>query len=127
MYSWYQNAEICWTYLADVPAGVDPNKPGSAFEQTRWLTRGFTLQELLAPPEVILLSREWVEIGKKSTLEKKALRGARRAEGFAFSPIGDEHECGGLKCGSLMTLYGVRSPSASSLATGGPNDFCNPP
>ncbi|RHZ67386.1 uncharacterized protein CDV56_109645 [Aspergillus thermomutatus] len=68
MYSWYRKAEICWTFLADVPTGVDPNKPGSEFERTRWLTRGFTLQELLAPREAVLFSREWVEIGKKTTL-----------------------------------------------------------
>lgn len=74
MYSWYQKAEICWTYLADVPAAVDPNESGSAFEKTRWLTRGFTLQELIAPPEVVFFSKEWVEMGKKSTLCKTLSR-----------------------------------------------------
>lgn len=32
------------------------------------VTRGWTLQELLAPSEIVFFSRDWVEIGKKSTL-----------------------------------------------------------
>lgn len=39
MYSWYQAAEVCYAYLADVPSN-------NTFSCSRWFTRGWTLQEL---------------------------------------------------------------------------------
>ncbi|KAL4893779.1 heterokaryon incompatibility protein-domain-containing protein [Aspergillus ambiguus] len=70
MYVWYQNAAICYTYLSDV-LNCDQldniSGPSSDFSKSRWFTRGFTLQELLAPKEIIFFSRGWVEIGRKST------------------------------------------------------------
>ncbi|KAK2755524.1 hypothetical protein FQN54_006464 [Arachnomyces sp. PD_36] len=68
MYSWYGKADICYAYLVDVPTGTDPNEPVSAFVRSRWFTRGFTLQELIAPSEVVFLSKDWVEFGTKTTL-----------------------------------------------------------
>lgn len=73
MYSWYRNARACYVYLADVPAAGDPSQPGSAFENSKWFTRGWTLQELLAPTEMLFFSREWTEIGRKSINEKDTL------------------------------------------------------
>src|SRR5271155_2971591 len=49
MYRWYQNAQICYAYLADVIVAEKPRGRGSAFERSRWFTRGWTLQELIAP------------------------------------------------------------------------------
>ncbi|KAF2163446.1 hypothetical protein M409DRAFT_68399 [Zasmidium cellare ATCC 36951] len=43
MYSWYEKAEVCFALLDDA---------GGALSQCRWFTRGWTLQELLAPKEV---------------------------------------------------------------------------
>ncbi|KAK3365868.1 heterokaryon incompatibility protein-domain-containing protein [Lasiosphaeria ovina] len=48
MFRWYREAQICYAYLADVPAGHDPEDPESAFSSSRWFIRGWTLQELLA-------------------------------------------------------------------------------
>lgn len=36
------------------------------FRDCRWFTRGWCLQELLAPKDVTFFSREWKEIGKRS-------------------------------------------------------------
>jgi hypothetical protein len=36
----------------------------------RWFTRGWTLQELIAPSIVIFLDKEWHEIGTKSSLQR---------------------------------------------------------
>jgi hypothetical protein len=44
MFRGYKNATKCYVYLSDVPAGDE-----SAFRKNRWFTRGWTLQELLAP------------------------------------------------------------------------------
>ena len=40
----------------------------AAFKQSKWVTRGWTLQELLAPKEVLFLNRQWMHFGTKSAL-----------------------------------------------------------
>ncbi|TGO45831.1 hypothetical protein BCON_0362g00080 [Botryotinia convoluta] len=68
MFRWYQNAARCYIYLSDVSkpdTGVDNQKVlGEAFKKSRWFTRGWTLQELIALRLVEFFS-----------LEDKALRG----------------------------------------------------
>lgn len=57
MFRWYQCAAKCYVYLSDVSTakrkasdlGLLPWE--SAFRASRWFTRGWTLQELLAPKE----------------------------------------------------------------------------
>lgn len=54
MYCWYQNASECYAYSNDVT----------------WVqngTRGWTLQELLAPKWVFFFDRNWNPIGQKSS------------------------------------------------------------
>ncbi|MCJ1233245.1 hypothetical protein MMC14_001200 [Varicellaria rhodocarpa] len=67
MYSWYQKAEICYAYLADVHAAI-ATTGDSAFADSRWFKRGWTLQELIGPSNLTFYSYGWEEIGKKSTL-----------------------------------------------------------
>jgi len=67
MFRWYQEAEICYVYLADVPARGDPVFE-SAFTSSRWFTRGWTLQELLAPRDVRFYSMDWAFLGTKMDL-----------------------------------------------------------
>ncbi|MCJ1286389.1 hypothetical protein MMC26_005734 [Xylographa opegraphella] len=69
MYRWYFNSQVCYTYLVDVPSNGDPGSKGSAFTRSRWFTRGWTLQELLAPESVIFYSQDWVNIGTKGSLQ----------------------------------------------------------
>ena len=69
MFDWYRGAQVCYAYLADVASSyVDHYDPDSAFRQSRWFTRGWTLQELLAPATVVFFNQEWVELGTKSSL-----------------------------------------------------------
>ena len=68
MFKWYSFAAVCYAYLADVPPGTDPRSEASHFRRTRWFTRGWTLQELLAPRFVEFLSEDWAPIGSKHTL-----------------------------------------------------------
>lgn len=74
MYEWYREADVCYVYLADVPDGEDPRAPESDFRDSKWHTRGWTLQELIAPERVIFLSCTWrflgTKIGLASTLEQ---------------------------------------------------------
>jgi hypothetical protein len=66
MFEWYRDAQVCYAYLADVPSGEDPRLENSAFRRSKWFTRGWTLQELLAPSMVKFFNQDWVAIGMKS-------------------------------------------------------------
>ena len=73
MYRWYQEAEECYAYLADVPPGTVNRLTGimgPGFLESKWFTRGWTLQELIAPSSIIFLDKEWQEIGTKSNLHQ---------------------------------------------------------
>ena len=76
MFRWYRNAAKCYVYLADVsrPAlGTDskPSQPWeSSFRKSRWFTRGWTLQELVAPALVEFFSKEGERLGNKGSLER---------------------------------------------------------
>jgi len=74
MFRWYQKAARCYVFLSDVSVH-DFDKAGrgyeSALRQSRWFSRGWTLQELLAPATVGFFSREGVRVGDKKTLEKE--------------------------------------------------------
>ena len=71
MYRWYSSAAICLAYLHDVDDGVDRTKdrgPDWTVPRSNWFTRGWTLQELIAPKHVIFLSRGWSLLGSKFAL-----------------------------------------------------------
>lgn len=65
--------EICFSYLADVPSSDDPRSEDSKFRKSRWFTRGWTLQELIALLHVTFFGDDWVEIGTKSSLQEVIL------------------------------------------------------
>ncbi|PIL33600.1 hypothetical protein GSI_04223 [Ganoderma sinense ZZ0214-1] len=68
MFVWYSCAEVCFAYLGDVDSDCDLHAEGSAFQTARWHSRGWTLQELIAPSLVIFVSRDWKPIGNKRGL-----------------------------------------------------------
>jgi Heterokaryon incompatibility protein (HET) len=77
MFCWYRNAAKCYVYLSDVSSPTcDAHQKcrqlpcESAFRASRWFTRGWTLQELLAPRSVEFFSREGNKIGDKTSLER---------------------------------------------------------
>ena len=59
MYQWYQKAQVCYVYLVDVKKEHFAQQfPGSC-----WFTRGWTLQELIAPQSVIFYDSRWIPLG----------------------------------------------------------------
>lgn len=68
MFRWYQESQVCYAYLSDVEHGVDPAQPESSFQRSRWFTRGWTLQELLAPSQVWFFTSTWSFLGERSDL-----------------------------------------------------------
>ncbi|KAI0188976.1 heterokaryon incompatibility protein-domain-containing protein [Xylaria flabelliformis] len=73
MYAWYNDSEICYVYLADVSGrvGLDGSEDSISFEQSRWFTRGWTLQELLAPKKVVFFDLTWKVLGDRKDLANR--------------------------------------------------------
>ncbi|KAI2623399.1 hypothetical protein GGS21DRAFT_339699 [Xylaria nigripes] len=76
MFRWYNESAKCYVYLTDVSvdaaqAGItDRSTWESSFRNSRWFTRGWTLQELIAPNQVEFYSKEGVYLGDKKSLEQ---------------------------------------------------------
>ena len=73
MYRWYENANVCYAYLHDVPCPSFPTAcDWESYPDFRgwpeWFSRGWTLQELIAPSNVQFLNNNWQSIGDKRTL-----------------------------------------------------------
>ncbi|KAI0649836.1 heterokaryon incompatibility protein-domain-containing protein [Trametes meyenii] len=69
MYQWYSLADICYVYLSDVHDNDgSPEPPSSAFSKSRWHRRGWTLQELIAPKQVVFMTSSWRRLGTKIDL-----------------------------------------------------------
>lgn len=66
MFAWYARAEICYVYLSDVGSGseqVNQEDDPLDFRKSRWFTRGWTLQELLAPSILTFYNASWRRLG----------------------------------------------------------------
>ncbi|KAM7192041.1 vegetative incompatibility protein HET-E-1 [Naviculisporaceae sp. PSN 640] len=62
MFRWYTNSSICFVHLEDM------GDEGENLANCRWPGRGWTLQELLAPPAVEFYDKRWQHIGDRSAL-----------------------------------------------------------
>ncbi|KAH7124281.1 hypothetical protein EDB81DRAFT_812339 [Dactylonectria macrodidyma] len=73
MFAWYRDSSFCLVYLADFEI-----KPGQFIEtevqkslaQCRWFSRGWTLQELIAPRRVHFCDSSWEIFGTKESLQR---------------------------------------------------------
>lgn len=80
MYRYYANSKVCYVYLEDFntpTSSADDKSPGhapldalmeEALRPCRWFTRGWTLQELIAPSLVLFYDIQWTCIGSKYAL-----------------------------------------------------------
>ncbi|KAL4062226.1 hypothetical protein J3A83DRAFT_4374755 [Scleroderma citrinum] len=73
MYSWCENSKRCYSYLHDVDGSVFPTEHDQWRYNTstgwpEWFSRGWTLQELIAPREVQFFNQHWKPIGNKRNL-----------------------------------------------------------
>jgi hypothetical protein len=64
MFRWYREATVCYAYLADVTEA-------SQIKSSRWFTRGWTLQELVAPATVWFYALDWKYLGSKLDLQSE--------------------------------------------------------
>ncbi|KAI1742660.1 HET-domain-containing protein [Xylaria scruposa] len=77
MFQWYKNAGVCYAYLYDILDDIELNLAGS-----RWISRGWTLQELIAPCEIVFYSSDWKSLGTRSELSAYLATVARIDEPF---------------------------------------------
>ncbi|KAH7073623.1 heterokaryon incompatibility protein-domain-containing protein [Paraphoma chrysanthemicola] len=74
MFRWYQSAERCYVYLSDVRCNSSDGDDSAssewkpAFKQSRWFTRGWTLQELIAPASIEFFSANGTRLGDRMSL-----------------------------------------------------------
>ncbi|KAK5947116.1 hypothetical protein PMZ80_001263 [Knufia obscura] len=69
MYHWYQEATECYAFLSDVHVPkVSSKQDQKVFTASTWFTRGWTLQELIAPSRVYFYNSRWVYLGSKDGL-----------------------------------------------------------
>ncbi|KAK7468953.1 hypothetical protein VKT23_003452 [Stygiomarasmius scandens] len=135
MYEYYAKAEVCYVYLSDLPDGANPRDDGAAFSQCRWFTRGWTLQELLAPENLVFFTQSWLEVGNKNQLadiiasitgvtidvllggDCSTISIARRMSWAAYRQTTREED----RAYSLMGIFGVHIPPL--YGEGGSNAF----
>ncbi|KAK2037463.1 HET-domain-containing protein, partial [Colletotrichum somersetense] len=71
MFGWYEQASVSYAFLSDLswPSDPGPGKKTAPLEMAlrgcRWFTRGWTLQELIAPDTVELYDKDWRLVGSK--------------------------------------------------------------
>ncbi len=71
MLAFYRDAVVCYAHLSDYESDClpdDPEQVAEALSHCRWFSRGWTLQELLAPENLILFSSCWTPLGSKKSL-----------------------------------------------------------
>jgi hypothetical protein len=99
MYEWYSSAAVCYVFLDDLQHGqiddVTIAERAGGLGNCRWFTRGWTLQELIAPGQIIFYDQAWRQIGTKESLT---------SELESVTGIGQEY------------LRGHKSPRDSSIA-----------
>lgn len=67
MYRWYGQSTRCYAYLSDVPYGLVGDLFASRLRASRWFTRGWTLQELVAPRQLTFFGQAWKRLCTRST------------------------------------------------------------
>ncbi|KAK4647377.1 uncharacterized protein QC761_0000330 [Podospora bellae-mahoneyi] len=99
MYAWYAATKVCFVYLSDLdPVSAHAQQQDlleAALPKCRWFTRGWTLQELIAPEHVIFFDKGWNKVGTKASLSgllsgitgipEELLRGKRKLEQYSVA------------------------------------------
>jgi hypothetical protein len=88
MFNWYKQASVCYVFMADVTCSHNDFN-SSEFRESRWFTRGWTLQELIAPTHLVFLNNDWQELGTRTSLSLQV----ERATGISYSNLLHFEEC----------------------------------
>ena len=101
MFQWYRRAFVCYAYLSSVDAG-SRKAQAQQFRKSPRVTRGWTLQELIAPREVYFLDCQWNIFGNRTELAAQisAITGVKEDYLRRQEPVG-----------------GRKGPAKASIAT----------
>ncbi|KAF6809138.1 het domain-containing protein [Colletotrichum sojae] len=93
MFAWYQEAALCYVYMADVPPSTYHmmEQKDSSFRNGRWFTRGWTLQELIAPRLAVFYAddcRVPAEFSIAQIMSWASTRTTTRTEDLAYCLLG---------------------------------------
>lgn len=67
MFLWYKNSVVCFAFLSDLAKGsAITGRDG--LHKCKWFTRGWTLQELIAPANLTFIDSSWNVVGTKADL-----------------------------------------------------------
>lgn len=65
MFKWYSDAAVCYAFLIDLPEDVKlPITDSNVLARCKWFSRGWTLQELLAPREIVFFNTAWKKVNR---------------------------------------------------------------
>ncbi|KAM0252334.1 hypothetical protein ACHAQJ_007772 [Trichoderma viride] len=65
MFQWYKDSALCYAFMEDCQGPLPYRKSSSSADIPRWYSRGWTLQELIAPKVVHFYSMAWKFLGTK--------------------------------------------------------------
>lgn len=120
MFRWYRDAGKCYAFMSDV--AIDSQDD---FSKSVWFTRGWTLQELIAPQDMVFLASNWADIGPRQDLaseiskitkiDESIFLGAKSLESFCVSrrmswAAGRETSRAEDRAYSLMGIFGINMP-----------------
>jgi hypothetical protein len=91
MFRWYKSAKICYAYLSDV--STEPNATAELIS-SKWFTRGWTLQELIAPTQLTFFSHPWKCIGPRGKFKaqiQSSTRIPRRILNYGFRGLEEDN------------------------------------
>jgi hypothetical protein len=69
MFNWYKRSTICYAYLPDVHMPTNSRASLALLRASSWFTRGWTLQELIAPAHMVFYDYNWRRIDSKAGLK----------------------------------------------------------
>ncbi|OAG10611.1 HET-domain-containing protein [Paraphaeosphaeria sporulosa] len=122
MFPWYKHSEICYVYLSDVPGGLYDY---DTLANSKWFTRGWTLQELLAPCKILFFAQDWTVFGQIGNFNSWVSRITQIPEPFITGQKRLEQACVSQRmfwassrktsrpedwAYSLMGLFGIHMP-----------------
>ncbi|KAI0702586.1 heterokaryon incompatibility protein-domain-containing protein [Earliella scabrosa] len=128
MFRYYTLSHVCYAYLSDVPLQGRLNGTAvrlSPFASSRWHTRGWTLQELIAPRVVFFLSKSWEFMGSKAELAELLHETTRiPASILRLEIMKHSSDTTLFAWGDWLGIPGDDPVEPSSLFASGPGDFC---
>jgi hypothetical protein len=117
MFNWYRDSEVCYAYLSDV---ILIRKDGLGFGNSKWFSRGWTLQELLAPKKLVFFNQDWKQLGTRGDMWHlvSKVTGIKDETGWEMASVAQKMSWASKRettriedsAYSLMGLFGVNMP-----------------